>query len=97
MLAEFGNIAPGVAECCGTKDGFSVVWHEERDWFPKGKWDEVCFLTYRDGKISAGFSSKFIDKYRTQYFALFGLSQSYSEDRNCPVEWCDYDDPKGGK
>ena len=39
MLAEFGNIAPGLAECEGMKHGFHVTWYIERAWFPRGKWD----------------------------------------------------------
>ena len=91
MLAEFGNIAPGLAECEGMKHGFHVTWYIERDWFPRGKWDEVCFLCYSDGKIRAGFNGKFLSKYRPEYRAISGLAESND------AEWIDYDDPKGGK
>jgi len=91
MLAEFGNIAPGLAECQGAKDGFHVTWYIERDWLPRGKWDEVCFLCYREGKIRAGFNGKFLSKYYTEYHAILGMAESND------AEWIDYDDPKGGK
>jgi hypothetical protein len=100
LLAEVSNIAPGQAECSQTlspcpvhtsRHGFNVGWYKERDWFPRSKWDEVCFVDYRDGELSAGFNEKFIDKYRTEYLAIAGLAQSYN------ATWVDFEDPKGGK
>jgi len=98
MLVEFGNISPGracnwSAESSSGRNSFSATWFVERDWFPKGQWDEVCFLSYHDEKISAGFNSRLIDKYRTEYFAMIGITNEYLS----VVEWIDYDDPKGGK
>jgi len=100
MLVEMGNIAPGKAECSGgsingvpTDAAFIATWFIEREGLVGERWDEVCFLNYQDGKISAGFNSQFIDKYRTEYFAMIGLTKEYLS----VVEWIDYDDPKGGK
>tara|TARA_R100000808_G_scaffold8622_2_gene24372 strand:- start:1139 stop:1576 length:438 start_codon:yes stop_codon:yes gene_type:complete len=92
MLAEIGNIAPGKSECSGGSNtiGFSATWFVERDGLTRGQWDEVCFLTYQEDKITAGFNNRFIDKYRTEYFAILGITNQYLSE----VEWIDYAEPK---
>ena len=98
MLVEMGNIAPGracnwSAESSGCTTGFSATWFVERKGLVAGRWDEVCFLSYQDGKIIAGFNTRFIDTYRAEYFAMIGLTKEYQS----LVEWTDFQDPKGGK
>ena len=92
MLVEIGNIAPGKAECYGgcrlsRKNSFSTTWFVEREGLAYG-FDEVCFISCEEDKITAGFNSRFIDKYRTEYFAMIGITEQYLS----VVEWIDYDD-----
>ena len=88
LLAEFGNILPWNAETTGgtSSDGnplVNVQWYDDKH--------EVCFLDYRDEVLTVGFNGACIDDYRVQYFALFGLAETYD------AEWCDFDEPAVGQ
>ena len=92
MLVEIGNIAPGrcqnwSAESSSGRNSFSATWFVEREGLAYG-FDEVCFISCEEDKSTAGFNSRFIDKYRTEYFAMIGITEQYLS----VVEWIDYDD-----
>ena len=97
MLVEIGNIAPGrcqnwSAESSSGRNSFSTTWFVEREGLAYG-WDEVCFISCEEDKITAGFNTRFIDTYRAEYCAMIGLTKEYQS----LVEWTDFQDPKGGK
>tara|TARA_R110000824_G_scaffold46090_2_gene132877 strand:+ start:3701 stop:3988 length:288 start_codon:yes stop_codon:yes gene_type:complete len=93
MLVEIGNIAPGKAEGGSgrtEKTSFSTTWYVEREGLAYG-FDEVCFISCHKDKITAGFNTRFADRYRTEYFAILGIINQYLS----VVEWIDFDEPNG--